>query len=286
VGGDIDDAAAREYHDNALFTEDEVDDVDPTEDDVDPTEDDEEASPAEDEDVPCFLNPDPILPPLNARELDTCFFDMWEKRLNVNDENDDGAQLGELLIMYFDWMTSHKVTLTCARGVHALLTLMVPKATTSMPQKYATINSMLTAVYNHNVQVVHLCPNDCIAYWDATHPKLLVEDDSIPALASGYKHAHRNFCPKCLAERYITVNGVQVPAKKGYFFDPDNYLTGIFRDVDAAKTPYRSRGFGMHQPGHTAHSHGYYRKMEQDENMRGELRNIALIAMADGTRFI
>lgn len=242
-----------------------------------PRDSDDESVDSDDSEVGSDCDPAPP-----ANEMDADFFKMWNDRMNDNDNEDDAATLGELLVMYFDWMTTHKVTLTCARAVHSMLNMMMPADASSFPKKYSQLQAMLNAVYDHNVQQVHLCPYDCIAYVDATHPALLVENPNIPALTSGYKHAHRQFCPVCLTERYVTVKGKQVPAKVGYFFDPDAYFAGIFRDTDPAKQPWRNHGYGEHAPGHTANSRGYYRKMEEDERMKEEPRNIGLIGMADG----
>ena len=162
-----------------------------------------------------------------------------------------------------------------------MLSVMVPKDSTSMPVKFSKLKAMLDAVYDHNVTTVHICPNDCIAFWDATHPKLTAHVGESPEHSNGYLHAHRSSCPKCQADRYITIEGREVPAKVGYFFDPDGYMTGIFRDTDPKKEEFRRAFFGTHNTGHTSRSRGYHRKMST-EHMRQESRNQALIAMSDG----
>ena len=40
-------------------------------------------------------------------------------------------------------------------------------------------------------QRIHICRNDCIAYWNAEH------------LPESYRHAHRNTCPVCGEARYV-----------------------------------------------------------------------------------
>jgi hypothetical protein len=111
-----------------------------------------------------------------------------------------GTLLGELLLYYFEWMSSHIVTDVCAQAVHGLLSLLLPKDHTF--PNWTHLKNMLERVHKNNVVVVDLCPNDCMAYYDGKHAKL-----------TGYKNFTRTKCPKCNAARYLTdSDGKQVTA--------------------------------------------------------------------------
>ena len=116
--------------------------------------------------------------------------------------------LGELLLYYFEWMSTQKVTDACSKNVYNLLHLLLP-ADADTP-KWSRLKTMLEHVFNQNVIAVDICPNDCISYVDAKHPSL-----------SDYKHSHRTKCNKCGEARFININGKKVPAKRGYYFPMD-----------------------------------------------------------------
>ena len=212
-------------------------------------------------------------------------FRSWEEPLVPEDvhheEPSDGVEirkvlLGELLLTYFEWMCVHKPTDASAKAVHGMLSLIVPPNTTNLPA-WKDLHHLLKIVYENVAVEVDLCPNDHIAFVDATHPKLL---------AAGYKHAHRQFCPHpgCGAARYIIVDGVKRAVKRGYYYPLDSYMTNLFRDTDTETYRDHSREAGEHifPPGHVRHSKGFYEKVKNNPHLRGETRNQGLIAMADG----
>jgi hypothetical protein len=183
----------------------------------------------------------------------------------------DSVLLGELLLYYFEWMSANKATDACAKGVHGLLSMLLPANSHIMP-KWATLKRMLEQVHKNNVEAVHLCPNDHVAFVDCTHPKL-----------AHYQHADRTVCPHpgCGAHRYVTnQKGQKKPAKVGFYFPLDPFLHDLFKDPDLCEHAHQN--VGQFPPGHTRHSKGWYDKMTNNPHMNGETRNQALIGMADG----
>jgi hypothetical protein len=184
--------------------------------------------------------------------------------------------LGELLLTYFEWMCVHKPTDESAKAVHGMLSLIIPPNTSNLPE-WAELHYLLKVVYEQVAVEVDLCPNDHIAFVDATHPKML---------AAGYRHAHRQFCPHpgCGAARYITVDGVKRAAKRGYYYPLDSYLTNLFRDTDTVKFREHSCPLDVQAfpPGHVRHSKGFHDKVIKNPHLQDEGRNQGLIAMADG----
>jgi hypothetical protein len=138
-------------------------------------------------------------------------FRAWETpaRQAEQSEIEDASPvlLGELLLTYFEWMCVHKPTNECAKAVHAMLSLLLPPDSSKMP-KWNEVHSLLAIVYENVVVEVEMCPNDCVAFVDATHPKMI---------ASGYMYANRTYCPRvgCGAARWIDIDGKRQAVKKG-----------------------------------------------------------------------
>lgn len=119
--------------------------------------------------------------------------------------------VGELVMTYYEWMSTHKVTDACAKAVHSILVSVLPKQC-NLPSWWK-IKGLVDSVYDNNVVSVDVCPNDCIAYYDATHPSL-----------AHYKHAHRKWCPVCGASRHVE----GIAAKVAYYFPLDSFLASVF----------------------------------------------------------
>ena len=202
-------------------------------------------------------------------------FEGWKEKLQPNPDHEERRVLvGELLLTFFEWMCVHKPTNECARAVHAMISLLVPPASSNLPE-WVEVHSLLDVVYKNVVIEVDLCPNDHIAFVNATHPTLI---------AAGYMHAHRSFCPHpgCGAARYKPDDGTgrKVPVKKGYYFPLDTYVSTIFRDGHTKA--HRQHTVGEFPPGHVRRSRGFYEKVTANPHMNEEPRNQAFIGMADG----
>jgi hypothetical protein len=227
----------------------------------------EESDTDEDEDMP---------EPCSAQDIfEMPMFQQWQDVLDPDPDPDERKVLvGELLLTYFEWMCVHKPTNECSRAVHAMLSLLVPPHSTNLPE-WAEVHSMLDTVYKNVVVEVDLCPNDHIAFVDATHPKLV---------AAGHMHAHRTFCPHpgCGAARYKPDDGSgrKVAVKKGYYFPIDAFVSSIFRDGHTEE--HRKHTTGEFPPGHVRRSRGYHEKVTGNPHMNTEPRNQAFVGMADG----
>ena len=125
---------------------------------------------------------------------DHSVFHNWDSEIYPDDCSPPDVLLGELLLYYFEWMSRHKVTDACAKSVYGLLKLLMP-ADTSAPE-WCHLKQMLESVYEQNVLSVDLCPNDCMAFIDCSHPQL-----------ASYQHSHRTRCLHCNALRYVEIDG-------------------------------------------------------------------------------
>jgi hypothetical protein len=127
---------------------------------------------------------------------------------------------------------------------------------------------VLGIVYKNVCEEVDICPNDCIAFRDATHPVLV---------SAGYMHAHRTCCPLCGAARYKPDDGsgVKTPVKRGYYFPIDTFVSSIFRDQ--ATEEFRTHTTGEFPPGHHRLSRGFYEKVTANKHMNQGDRNQAFI---------
>jgi hypothetical protein len=204
-------------------------------------------------------------------------FDQWREDLNkateakepvdAEDGDPDKVLVGELLLTYFEWMCVHKPTNECAKAVHKLISLVLPPDSHNLPS-WGAIHKMLDIVYNNVCEEVDICPNDCIAFRDATHPVLI---------RAGYKHAHRTCCPQCGAARYKPVDesGTKIPVKRGYYFPIDTFVSSIFRDKVTEE--FRTHTTGECPSGHHRRSRGFYDKVTNNPKMNKDDRNQAFI---------
>jgi hypothetical protein len=112
-----------------------------------------------------------------------------------------GLSAPELTLLVLDWMSSHKGSDRSAEDLYDICKMMMPPsafAKTFRQIKYC-IEKYTAAV----VEVVHVCPNDCIAYWDSSY---------LPEL---YRNAYRTRCPQCGFARMVKdpQTGIEQPAK-------------------------------------------------------------------------
>jgi hypothetical protein len=194
--------------------------------------------------------------------------DGWFNPVYNPDDPHSDITLGELLIMFFEWMTTYTVTDACAKGAYTIFRAMVPPNSNS--GTWAQAKSLLENIHEQRVIPVDLCPNDCIAFYDCQHPKL-----------QHYQHSHRTFCPECGADRYITVGGVTRPAKRGYHLPVGPWLRDGFASEALRKERAHDSGT-VQPPGHVSRSNGFNDKVLNNPAMNADARNKALIGMSDG----
>jgi hypothetical protein len=156
--------------------------------------------------------------------------------------------LGELLLMYFEWMGTHKETDASAKAVYGLLSTLLPADANG--GSWGTARKMLQAIYDRTVKTVELCPNDCIAFYDCTHPKM-----------KHYKHAHRTWCPCCGADRKLTAaDGSVRAAKTGYYLPCGTWFRDLYK-VDGLSEELSQDAAAHRPPGHTTRSRGWNQKV-------------------------
>jgi hypothetical protein len=246
----------------AVLQQHRVVDEDSCDDDLPPLEVEDLPADETEDRAPGSHEPHPVPPQIGPS------IDGWFNPVYNPDDERSSITLGELLILFFEWMTAHTVTDACARGVYTILNAMVPPGSNSGTWTHA--KQLLENIHEQRVLPVDLCPNDCIAYYDCKHPKL-----------QHYQHSHRTFCHKCGADRYLTIGEKTKPAKRGYHLPVGPWLRDGFASAEFQNE--RSFNSGTEQPpGHVSHSMGFYDKVLNNPNMNTDGRNKALVGMSDG----
>ena len=189
-------------------------------------------------------------------------------RGSPDDPESDCLLLGELLVSFFDWSVKHKPTDASAKSVHGLLSVLLPNDD-KLPG-WSKLKALLEQVYNNCVIEVHLCPNDCMSFFDCDHPEL-----------AHYRHSHRTKCLHCGAGRYVEdSDGVKKAAKVGYYFPLDTWMVSTFKNP--ALRPHLEFDVGKHPSGHVSFSKGWYDKVINNPHINAESRNQTVIGMSDG----
>lgn len=207
--------------------------------------------------------------------LPESFFDLWQQPLYEsavdNADNENIISVGEILLMFFEWMTAYKPPIASTKAMHKVFSVSFPSPN-NFPS-WHKMHKMLDMMFESGVVQVEMCPNDHIAFADMTHPTL-----------GHYKHAHRTTCPVCNDARYIDNNGKKIAAKVGYYFKLDSYLASIFNKTDT--TFLRSRCWDhstyTFPPGHIRHSRRWHEKMSKNPHINTEPQNQAFVGMHDG----
>jgi hypothetical protein len=157
--------------------------------------------------------------------------------------------LGELMLMYFEWMGTTKVADAAAKGVYKILSVVMPSDANG--GSWTTAQKMLKAIYENSVVAVDICPNDCIAYYNCKHPKM-----------KHYQHAHRTWCPRCGADRKLTdKKGETRSAKQGYYLPCGNWFRDLFK-INGMGPELSTGAAQSRPPGHVGKSRGWHKKVE------------------------
>lgn len=156
--------------------------------------------------------------------------------------------LGELMLMYFEWMGTTKVADAAAKGAYQIMKVLMPSDANG--GSWGTTQKMLQAIYDNTVVAVDICPNDCIAFYDCKHPKM-----------KHYQHANRNWCPHCGADRILTdVKGETRSAKQGYYLPCGTWFRDLYK-IDGMGPELSQGAAGRRPPGHVAKSRGWNKKV-------------------------
>jgi len=171
----------------------------------------------------------------------------WDEKVYSEDCATPDITLGELLLLYFEWMSVHQVTDACAKAVYSLLLTLLPEDGNT--GTWAVSKAMLKKVCETRMQRIETCPNDHIAFYDCKSSKL-----------ADYQHSHRTCCPVCGADRWLRLaNGRTRAAKTIYHLPVGPWLRDLFRDEELA-SKLDSEATSK-PPGHTSKSHGWHAKV-------------------------
>jgi hypothetical protein len=162
--------------------------------------------------------------------------------------------LGELMLMYFEWMGVFKESDASGKAVYALLKTLVPADANA--GTWGTAQKLLTAIYNQTVQKVDICPNDCIAFYNAKSPGM-----------AHYKHAHRTHCPSCGADRKITHRDGSVRSVKvGYYLPCGTWFRDLYK-IEGLAPELSQDAAGRRPDGHVSKSRGWHKKVPITYNL-------------------
>ena len=177
----------------------------------------------------------------------------------------------EVLLLFLDWMASHKTTDSSASQMWMLFNALLPE-NVRLPT-FWWVKRLLRNNERKFVVRIEICPNDCIAYWNSKH------------LSTPYRHAHRTKCPVCNHPRYLKdpVDGKSRPAKVVYHFPIKSYIRALFSRADLV--PYLYTDCGDRPEGAVTRSRGFRSKILDNPHMNKDHRNIGLIGTTDGVPF-
>ena len=163
----------------------------------------------------------------------------------------------QVLLLFLDWVSTHKVTDAAAQTVWGLLTACCPVGE-DLPTFWA-VKRMLQKSESRVVQRIDICQNDCIAYYNTRH---------LPAGVAS-RNAHRTHCPECNAKRYIDdpVTGTKQAVKVVYHFPMAPFVRGLYARPDLV--PHLFHDCGNQPPGHITRSRGFRRKVTDNAHING-----------------
>ena len=163
-----------------------------------------------------------------------------------------------LVLLFLDWMSTHKATDEASAAVWGLLVAMAP-AECVLP-RFGQVKYMLKRRKNAMVRRIDICQNDCIAYYDTKH---------MPVMGGGASsHWHRTKCPVCGMPRYIDdpVTGLQQSVKVMYHFPVAGFIRSLFQRADLV--PHLFWDSGEHPPSHLTRSRGFKKKVVDNPKMK------------------
>lgn len=198
-------------------------------------------------------------PPPQQEDIFTNAAPTWNDPVfPVDGEKPPDIILGELLMLYFEWMSAHKTTDACSKDAVKMMSQLLPADANGI--KWQGAQRLLQAIYDRSVVAVDLCPNDCIAFYDCKHPKM-----------AHYKHAKRTWCPHCGADRRLThKDGTVRTAKTGYYLPCGTWFTDLLKMPDMASE--LDRDTASERPdGHASKSRGWKQKVNNVQIMLTQL---------------
>lgn len=91
----------------------------------------------------------------------------WNDPVHPLNDAPPDILLGELTLMFFEWVNAHKVTDACAKSVYTLFSTLLPADANG--GSWAGAQKLLKAIYDQSVVSVELCPNDCVAFYNCKY---------------------------------------------------------------------------------------------------------------------
>jgi hypothetical protein len=187
---------------------------------------------------------------------------------------DDGLTEMEVVLAVLDWMHTHKITDAAADEVWGIIRAVV--GTRCSVGTFAKARAIVVKHFDEYVLRCEICVNDCVAYYDVKN---------IPALRAKYQHSHRTQCPECGEPRWIKDPRLKdrQPRKVVYYFPIARFLRNLYNEPSLV--PFLYWNTTDLPDSHVVHSRGFRGKVNENDRMRGDPRNIPLIGNTDGVPF-
>lgn len=100
--------------------------------------------------------------------------------------------LGEIIFTVFDWMITNKSSLNSTKDIWEFTRSLFPPGNDM--GEFEAVMAILKRHRLETLQVIPVCVNMCVAYWNPTHPKMQ---------GTEFRNAHRTKCPVCNCERSL-----------------------------------------------------------------------------------
>ena len=194
----------------------------------------------------------------------------------VGNDDVEYPKLGVVLLQLLDWMTTHKATDRASEDVWKMLASLLPAAS-DLPT-FSYIKRMLTKYVDDTIEKIDMCVDGCVAFYDYKHPQLNRPGRMYSRLG------HRTKCPVCNEDRYVIVNGKQVPRKIFYYFPSHYFFKDLFKQKDLVQYLYTTQSTDE-LDSHVRKSNGWKRKVTDNPAMNSDKRNQTLILSTDGVPY-
>ena len=215
-------------------------------------------------------------------------FDREDINLDRSFYPPNGVTFGEVLLSMMDLVAAHKLTNAAASDVWNLLGSVVPEGTDvgtfSLAEIILRAHMKDALVVNHRQrhththahtrpQVVPVCINDCVAFYDFQSPAL-----------QSMQNSQLDECPRCQASRYVVcpIKRTRKDAKVMYYLPSYHYWQYLFGQPEVVMNLFNDRSCVLYPPGSVRSSGGYYRKVTSNPNINSDGRHQAVILSTDG----
>jgi hypothetical protein len=139
--------------------------------------------------------------------------DGWDEPIS---DDPNARTLADVAYSLIDWQTRFKANNVATSGVWDFGSGVLPDDHNM--GKFGRLENVLKLHRAQTVQVIHACPNMCVAFWNPTHRSLTHRLDLM--------NAHRTRCPKCGQARYE--HGTKKPVRIFWYMPIKYWMQDLF----------------------------------------------------------